>query len=43
MYLFIIGCVGAALYFYGRIVKLESAITALVRQSALQDKAQTKS
>jgi small membrane protein len=43
LYLFIIGCLGAALYFYGRIVKLEKAITALVRQSALQDKAQTKS
>lgn len=43
LYLFIIGCMGTALYFYGRIVKLESAITALVRQAALQDKAQTKS
>jgi hypothetical protein len=43
LYFFIIACMGAALYFYGRIMKLETAITALVRQLALQDKAQTKS
>ncbi len=43
LYLFIIGFMGAALYFYGRIVKLETALTVLVRQFALQDKAQTKS
>jgi hypothetical protein len=43
LYLFIIACLGAALYFYSRILKLETAITALVRQAALQDKSQTKS
>ena len=42
LYLFIIGSLGAALYFYGRVVKLESAITSLVRHAALQDKANTE-
>ena len=36
LYLFIIGSIGTALYFYGRLVGLETAITALVRQSALR-------
>lgn len=42
LYVFIIGSLGAVLYFYGRVVKLESAITVLVRHVALQDKANTK-
>lgn len=42
LYLFIISFLAVALYFYGRIVKLETAITSLVRQSALQEKPQTK-
>lgn len=42
LYLFIIGTLGAALYFYGRVVKLESAITSLVRHAALQDQVNRK-
>jgi len=37
LYLFIIGSLGAAFYFFGRAVRLETAITALVRQSALHE------
>jgi hypothetical protein len=40
LYLFIIAFLGAAFYFYSRVVKLETAITAVVRQVALQNKAQ---
>lgn len=43
LYLFIIGCLAVAFYFYGRIVRLEMEITALVRQSALRDSTQAKS
>lgn len=42
MYLFIIGSLGAALYFYAQIVRLESAITTLVRHAALHDKPEAK-
>jgi small membrane protein len=42
LYLFILGFLGTSFYFYGRVVKLETAITTLVRQAALQDKAQSK-
>jgi small membrane protein len=41
LYLFILGFLGASFYFYGRVVKLEMAITSLVRQAALQDKAKS--
>ena len=37
LYLFIIGSLSAGLYFYGRIVRLETATTVLVRQLALKD------
>jgi len=42
LYLFIIASLCTAFYFYGRVVKLESAITVLVRESVLQDAANTK-
>jgi small membrane protein len=41
LYLFILGSLGAAFYFYGRVVKLENAITTLVRQAALRDRAKS--
>jgi hypothetical protein len=40
LYLFIIGSLWTAFYLYGRVVKLEAAITALVRQAALQGSAE---
>lgn len=42
LYFFIIAFLGAAFYFYSRLVRLETAITILVRQLALQNDAQTK-
>lgn len=42
LYIFIFGFLVAAFYFYSRVVKLESAITTLVRQSALKNPTQTK-
>lgn len=37
LYLFIISSLGASLYFYGRILKLENAITILVRRLAMHE------